>query len=96
MQERQIELLEQSQRKAVATALAKGGRFAKRLPLVINGERKAHDVIVSARRQSTAAIAVDVAALEKAKARSTARSRPTTARSTGSAPAPPCSTATSG
>ncbi len=66
VRERQIELLEQSQRKAVATTLAKGARFSKRLPLVINGERKAHDVIVTATDQSVAAIAVDVAALEKA------------------------------
>jgi signal transduction histidine kinase len=64
--ERQIELLEQAQRKAVAAALAKGDRFTKRLPLVINGERKAHDVIVTATDKSVATIAVDVAALEKA------------------------------
>jgi signal transduction histidine kinase len=64
--ERQIELLEQSQRKAVSAALAKGQRFSKRFPLVVNGERRAHDVIVSAGEQSVSAIAVDVAALEKA------------------------------
>lgn len=64
--ERQIELLEQAQRKAVTAALAKDKRFTKRLPLVINGERRAHDVIVTATGRSVAAIAVDVEALEKA------------------------------
>ena len=64
--ERQIELLEQSQRKAVTAALAKGPGFTRRMPLVINGERKPHDVIVKATEQSIAAIAVDVSALEKA------------------------------
>src|SRR5262249_48868459 len=66
VRERQIELLEQNQRRAVATALGKGPSFNKRMSLVINGERKAHDVIVAAAGQSIAAIAVDVAALEKA------------------------------
>ena len=66
VKDRQIELLEQSQRKSVASIIAKGQRFARRLPLVVNGERKAHEVIVTASNQSTAAIAVDVAALEKA------------------------------
>ena len=66
VKERQIELLEQSHRKAVTATLAKGLRFARRLPLVIDGERRAHDVIVTAADQLTAAIAVDVAALEKA------------------------------
>src|SRR5262249_50034211 len=58
VRERQIELLEQSQRKAVAAALDKQPSFRKRMPLVINGERKAHDVIVTATGQSIAAIAV--------------------------------------
>ena len=66
VQERQIELLEQSQRKMVAAALAKGTRFARRLPLIINSERRAHDVIVTSTEQSICSIAVDVAALEKA------------------------------
>ncbi len=66
VKERQIELLEQSHRKAAAAALAKGLRFEKRLPLIINGERRAHNVIVTASEQASAAIAVDVAALEKA------------------------------
>ncbi len=66
VRERQLELLEQRQRKAIAAALAEGECFAKRLPLVINGERRAHDVIVTSAEQCIAAIAVDVAALEKA------------------------------
>jgi signal transduction histidine kinase len=64
--ERQLELLEQSQRKMVAAALAKGTRFSRRLPLIINGERRAHDVIVTSTEQLICSIAVDVAALEKA------------------------------
>jgi signal transduction histidine kinase len=66
VKERQIELLEQAQRKAVANGLARGGQFAKRMPLIIKGERRAHDVIVTTTERSTAAIAVDVVALEKA------------------------------
>jgi signal transduction histidine kinase len=66
VKDRQIELLEQSHRKTVAAAVAKGMRFSKRLPLIIKGERRAHDVAVTACDQSSAAIAVDVEALEKA------------------------------
>ena len=66
VRERQLELLESRQRKTVAVGLAKAQRFSKRMPLVINGERRAHDVVVTAAETSTAAIAVDVAALERA------------------------------
>ena len=66
VKEKQSELLEQSQRKAVANSLARTLNFRRRLPLIIDGERRAHDVIVTTSERSTAAIAVDVAALEKA------------------------------
>ncbi len=66
VKEKQSELLEQSQRKAVANGLARTLGYRRRLPLIIDGERRAHDVIVTTSERSTAAIAVDVAALEKA------------------------------
>ena len=66
VKEKQSELLEQSHRKAVVNGLARSLSFRRRLPLIIDGERRAHDVIVAASERSTAAIAVDVAALEKA------------------------------
>ena len=65
VRERQLELLGQRQRKAVTAALAAGNRYAKRLNLVLNGERKAHDVIVTTTDRTTSAIAVDVTALER-------------------------------
>lgn len=66
VKERQHELLESRQRAMVARALSKGESFAKRLHLIINGERKAHDVIVLPVENSVAAVAIDVAALETA------------------------------
>jgi signal transduction histidine kinase len=66
VRDRRIELLESRQRKAVATAVASSQRFSGRLPLVINGDRKPHDVIVTAADNAIAAIAIDVAALEQA------------------------------
>lgn len=65
--ERQIELLELRERKAVTAALAKGQAFAKRIQLVVHGERVAHDVSVVAIGGMTHAIAVDVSQLEKVK-----------------------------
>jgi signal transduction histidine kinase len=66
VKERQHELLESRQRAMVARALGKGEGFAKRLHLIINGERKAHDVIVLPVESCIAAAAIDVAALETA------------------------------
>ena len=66
VKDRQIELLEQAHRKQVAATLAKSARFARRLPLIIDQERRAHDVTVVATEHAECAIAVDVAALEKA------------------------------
>lgn len=66
VQESQIELLEQRQRKVVARALEQGESYSARMPLVIGGERKPHDVTVLPFEDATAAAAVDVAAVESA------------------------------
>ena len=63
--ERQIELLEQRQRRAAARVLARGESYRVRLPLIVGGERKPHDVTVLPFEDATAAAAVDVMALEK-------------------------------
>ena len=65
VRERELELLGQRQRKAVTAALAVGKRYASRLNLVLNCERKAHDVIVTSTDRTVSAIAVDVTALER-------------------------------
>lgn len=66
VQERQIELLEQRQRKAVSHALNHGDGYRGRMPLTIGGERKPHDVVVFPFEDATAAAAIDVTAIEKA------------------------------
>ena len=63
--ERQIELLEQRQRRAAARVLARGESYRVRLPLIVGGERKPHDVTVLPFEDATAAAAIDVMALEK-------------------------------
>ena len=64
--ERRLELLESRQRAMVAKTLSRGETFAKRLHLIVDGERKAHDVIIVPGEGATAAVAIDVAALETA------------------------------
>lgn len=64
--DRQIELIETRQRKAIANALAAGRTFRDRLHLVAGGERKAHDVIVLPLDDASAGVAIDVAAIETA------------------------------
>jgi signal transduction histidine kinase len=66
VQERQIELLEQRQRKVVARALAQGESYRGSLPLIVGGKRKLHDVTVLPFEDATAAAAIDVAAVESA------------------------------
>lgn len=66
VRERQIELLESRQRAALDSALAKRESITKRMPLIIGGERKPHDVIVVPLEDATAAAAIDVTALETA------------------------------
>jgi signal transduction histidine kinase len=63
--ERQIELLEQRQRRAAARVLARGESYRVRLPLIVGGERKPHDVTMLPFEDATAAAAVDVMAIEK-------------------------------
>jgi len=64
--ERQIELLETRQRVHLKTQAVKGETFNQRMHLVIGGERKAHDVIGTETDEVTAAVAIDVAELERA------------------------------
>jgi signal transduction histidine kinase len=66
VRERQIELLETRTRKAVTEALAGGEMYHRRLPLIVGGERKSHDVIVLPLNDQIAGAAIDVAALETA------------------------------
>ncbi len=65
VQERQIELLEQRQRRAAARMLARGESYRGRIPLIVGGERRPHDVTVIPFEDATAAAAVDVMAAEK-------------------------------
>lgn len=64
---RQTELLEQRQRQSVDRQLAKGIAVAKRVNLLMSGERKAHDLIVVPVDDLTAAAAIDVAEIESAR-----------------------------
>ena len=63
----QIELLESRQRKSVQRVLGQGQTFTERMPLVIGGERKSHEVISLPLGDATAGAAIDVAALESAR-----------------------------
>ena len=65
VQERQLELLEQRQRRTAARALSRGESYRGRVPLLIAGERKPYDVTVIPFEDATAAAAIDVAAIEK-------------------------------
>lgn len=65
VQERQIELLEQRQRRTAERALARGEGYRGRIPLIVGGERRVHDVTVLPFEDATAAAAIDVMALEK-------------------------------
>ncbi|HEY8194993.1 MAG TPA: ATP-binding protein [Hyphomicrobium sp.] len=64
--ERQIELLETRQRKAVTKAIAGGQSYNARVHLVAGGERKAHDVVVLPVDGMTAGAAIDVTDIETA------------------------------
>lgn len=65
VQERQIELLEQRQRRAAARVLARGESYRNRIPLIVGGERRTHDVTVIPFEDAVAAAAIDVMATEK-------------------------------
>ena len=64
--ERQIELLEIRQRVQVRNEMIKGEPLTQRMHLVVGGERRAHEVVSIATDETTAAAAIDVAALETA------------------------------
>jgi signal transduction histidine kinase len=64
--ERQIELLENRQRKAVAKSIAAGQSYKARVHLVAGGERKAHDIVVLPVDGMTAGAAIDVTDIEAA------------------------------
>ncbi|MCL4766408.1 MAG: PAS domain-containing sensor histidine kinase [Hyphomicrobiaceae bacterium] len=66
VRERQIELLESRQRAAIEPRLVKHETCTKRMPLIVGGERKPHDVVIVPLEESTAAAAIDVTALETA------------------------------
>lgn len=65
VQERQLELLEQRQRRAAARTLARGESYRGRVPLLVAGERKTFDVAVIPLEDAIAAAAIDVASVEK-------------------------------
>ncbi len=64
---RQVELMETRQRERASVALAKGTPFKDRLSLVASGQLHNHDVTVLPLEDSSAGVAIDVAALETAK-----------------------------
>ncbi|MEL6291680.1 MAG: ATP-binding protein [Pseudomonadota bacterium] len=61
---RQIELLETRQRNDLAADLAKSEMVRKRMPIIVGGERKAHEVVAVPTDGSQAFVAIDVAELE--------------------------------
>lgn len=62
----QIELLEGRQRAALAIHQGGASAHQERMPLMIGGERRPHDVIIAPGPQSTAAAAIDVTDLAAA------------------------------
>ncbi len=65
VQERQIELLEQRQRKTAARALSRVDSYRGRISLVVGGERKPHEVTVIPFEDATAAAAIDLTPSER-------------------------------
>ncbi len=63
----QIELMESRQRNAASLILRQGKTYRDRLPLVIKGERRPHDVVIVGLGDATAGVAIDAAAIETAK-----------------------------
>ena len=64
--DRQTELLEKRQIETVNEALTKGGTFDDRLHTVVNGERRAFNLIAVPHGERSAYIAIDVAEVESA------------------------------
>ncbi|HEX9881873.1 MAG TPA: PAS-domain containing protein, partial [Hyphomicrobium sp.] len=65
VQDRQIELLEQRQRKTAARALSRGDSYRGRISLVVGGERRPHEVTVIPFEDATAAAAIDLTPSER-------------------------------
>lgn len=64
VRERRIELLEARQRDELERVLVRGESFRRRMPLIIGGDRKPHDVVVLSFGDASVACAIDVTALE--------------------------------
>lgn len=67
VRERQVELLESRQRQELRRTIGLGETFKQRLPLIIGGERKSHDVVSLPVGEASAGAALDAAALEDAR-----------------------------
>lgn len=65
VQDKQIELLEQRQRKTAARALSRGDSYRGHISLIVGGERKPHEVTVIPFEDATAAAAIDLTAMER-------------------------------
>jgi signal transduction histidine kinase len=63
VRESQLELLETRQRERVAEAVAAGRSYRDRLPIVLGGAVRVHDVVVQPVGDATAGFAVDVTAI---------------------------------
>lgn len=64
--DKQIELLESRERRAVAKALSQGTNYRDRVHIVTAGERKPHDIVVLPVDDVCAGAAIDVTAIETA------------------------------
>lgn len=64
---RQIELLEQRQRKAMAAALASHEAYRERAQIVIGRERRPHDIVVLPLENASIGVTIDVTAAEHAR-----------------------------
>ncbi len=60
----QLELLEGRDQARAIAQISAGKEFRERLPIIINGERKAHDVVMLPLEDTVVGAAVDVAAIE--------------------------------
>ncbi len=64
--ERQLDLLEERQRKTVQNAIKKNEIFEGRFPIIVEGERRGHDVVLVGEGPEVAGVAMDTAELETA------------------------------
>jgi signal transduction histidine kinase len=64
--DRQLELLETRQREELANVLVRQESFRKRMPLIIGGERRHHDIVVLPFGEASVACAIDATAIQSA------------------------------